>query len=356
MKSIHRLLLALASLLLIVMYVTPLWIIELEAPQYPEGLGLEIHLSTIVGQKEQDLESINNLNHYIGMKRIEPDSIQELTMMPWIVAAMIGLGLISALVGKRWMALSWSVLFIIVAAIGMADFYNWEYDYGHNLNPHAAISIPGMSYQPPLIGGKQLLNFHALSLPGIGGYAMGISIALGLLTWFLSRDSKSKSTVNSPLSSPPPTATVSSVFSIIFLPLLLVLSSCSDKPEAISFGTEECAHCKMTISDKRFGAELVTKKGKNYKFDSIECLCGFLLEKTVDENDIATEWVIDYAQPGQFIPARKAWYLRSEKVQSPMGLNLSAYSTKESYESSQAANGGDLFYFDSVRLLVAKSW
>ena len=80
------------------------------------------------------------------------------------------------------------------------------------------------------------------------------------------------------------------------------------------------------------------------------------IEKSIDEQVIATEWVIDYSTPGNLIPARKAWYLRSDKIQSPMGLNLSAYSTKHGYEAAHAANGGELYYFDSIRLLVAKEW
>lgn len=360
MTTFHRILMAAAAVLLLGMYYVPLWVIDLEAPQYPEGLGLYIHVDNVVGQKETDLESINNLNHYIGMKRIEPESIPELRFMKYIVAFLSAFALLTAIVRRRWLVLVWCIVFMAAGIAGMVDFYNWEYDYGHNLNPHAAINIPGMSYQPPLIGGKQLLNFYALSMPGPGGYLMGISLLIGMMVWWMSRPSRTLSldVTASRLKEGSTKRNDSNSVSVVLLAAFLAVSlgACSKEPQAISFGKDECAHCKMTIADQHFGAELVTKKSKTYVFDSIECLCGFLLEKTVAETDVESEWVVDYMQPGHLIPARKAWFLRSDKRPSPMGLNLSAYSTKQAYESAHASIGGDLFYFDSIRLLVAKSW
>jgi len=78
-------------------------------------------------------------------------------------------------------------LFIILAAIGLYDFYMWEYDYGHNLNPHAAIKIPGMVYQPPLIGSKMLLNFNAISLPNISFYILFFTVVLAVIALILDR-------------------------------------------------------------------------------------------------------------------------------------------------------------------------
>ena len=95
---------------------------------------------------------------------------------------MILFGFIIAFTKKKSLKIGWLILFFIVGTVGLYDFYNWEYDYGHNLNPHAIIKIPGMSYQPPLIGAKQLLNFNAASLPGIGFYIVLISIILVVLS------------------------------------------------------------------------------------------------------------------------------------------------------------------------------
>ena len=101
--------------------------------------------------------------------------------MPWIVAALILGGLITALVARRRALFAWAGLYGAAAVAGLIDFWKWEYDYGHNLDmAHAIIKVPGMSYQPPLIGSKQLLNFTAASWPGLGGWAAGLSMALVL--------------------------------------------------------------------------------------------------------------------------------------------------------------------------------
>ena len=182
MSSRARILLIVASLLLSVAFVLPLWAVYLQAPQYPEGLGMLIRVNDITGMKPNDLENINNLNHYIGMKRIVPSSIPELRFMPFVVAGLMGLGLAAAAGGRRWMARAWVVMFAVVAVVGLADFYKWEYDYGHDLDmENAIIKIPGMNYQPPLIGTKQLLNFRATSIPAPGGYALIAALGLGLL-------------------------------------------------------------------------------------------------------------------------------------------------------------------------------
>lgn len=174
-----RLAFALAALLLAATYVFPLWKISLEAPQYPEGIGLYIWSDAITGVKPNDLENINGLNHYIGMQRIEPDAIPELRLMPWILGGLLALGLVGAAAGRRELLYLWTALFLVAAVAGLVDFYLWAYDYGHHLDPTAAIKVPGMTYQPPLIGSKKLLNFTAHSWPALGGVAAFVSLALG---------------------------------------------------------------------------------------------------------------------------------------------------------------------------------
>lgn len=169
-----------ASLLLGLLFVLPLWRIQLHAPQYPEGLGLRIWINQITGQKPQDLNSINGLNHYIGMKVIEPDDIPELRFMPLLVVGLMATGLLVAAVGRRGPLYAWVGVFACGALIGLGDFWRWGYDYGHNLDPHAIIKVPGMTYQPPLLGSKQLLNFTASSWPGAGGWVAVAALLLGV--------------------------------------------------------------------------------------------------------------------------------------------------------------------------------
>lgn len=181
MNILSRGLLALASLLLIGVFFQPLWKITLQAPQYPEGLGMLIWVNNITGEKPHDLYNINLLNHYIGMKYIEPEKIPELKIMPFIFGFFIVLGLAGAVTGKKKILKAWVILFIIFGILGIADFYRWEYDYGHNLDPNAPLKIPGMAYQPPLIGCKTLLNMKACSFPDKGTYIAAASLVLGLL-------------------------------------------------------------------------------------------------------------------------------------------------------------------------------
>src|SRR5699024_11049725 len=152
----NRMRMGAATLALVLVYIFPIWSISLSAPQYPEGIGMNIWVSNIEGKSPNDLQNINNLNHYIGMKEITPESIPELKIMPVLFGILIAGGLSIVAWGNRNWLLLWLMLFAALAVIGLVDFYLWEYDYGHNLNPNAPIKVPGMSYQPPLIGTKQL--------------------------------------------------------------------------------------------------------------------------------------------------------------------------------------------------------
>ncbi|HEU4569371.1 MAG TPA: hypothetical protein VFS07_02235 [Gemmatimonadales bacterium] len=182
-----RLLLALAALLLTTTYALPLWHISLRAPQYPEGLGLYIAIDAVHGQGEFDLQNLNTLNHYIGMHKIIPDEIPELRFLPVAIGVLVALGLAAAAIGRRWALRAYAAILVAGALAGMADFWWWEYRYGHNLNPTAPIKVPGMTYQPPLLGGKTLLNIHATSWPASGGWilvaAVTLVVALVVLDW-----------------------------------------------------------------------------------------------------------------------------------------------------------------------------
>ncbi len=170
---------------LLMLFVFPMWRITLIAPQYPHGVSMYIWINKIDGDTPGTLQNINILNHYVGMKYIEPDAIPELKYFPYIVMALAGLGLLAALFNRRQLYLGWAVLLIVLAILGIYDFYLWEYDYGHSLSDNAPIKIPGASFQPPLLGTKLILNFVAKSFPHIGGYFAGLAILLTGFAWWV---------------------------------------------------------------------------------------------------------------------------------------------------------------------------
>jgi copper chaperone NosL len=173
LNSITRITIVIASLAMISAFYVPLWQILMWAPQYPEGLEMKIWIDDISG----DVKIISALNHYIGMKHIEVSMFPEFGYMKYIVMALIGIGLLTAIVNRRLMLVGFSFLIVATGIAALVDFYLWGYDYGHNLDPTAPIVVPGMAYQPPLIGTKQLLNFTAFSGPDIGGW---IFLCIGL--------------------------------------------------------------------------------------------------------------------------------------------------------------------------------
>lgn len=172
------------ALLLTSLFVLPMWNITLEAPQYPEPIGMDIHINKFEDANPNDIKNINIMNHYVGMKDI-PEVIPEFKIFPYFAAGMTVLGVVFGLIGNRKLYLVWFVAMVALGSIAMYDFYLWEYDYGHNLKENAAIKFTDsegqpMAYQPPLIGNKMILNFKALSWPRSGTYLMALGMALSI--------------------------------------------------------------------------------------------------------------------------------------------------------------------------------
>ncbi|MDT8370173.1 MAG: nitrous oxide reductase accessory protein NosL, partial [Longimicrobiales bacterium] len=349
-----RILITIAALALGAIYVLPLWQISLEAPQYPEGIGMTIRVNTIEGQKPHDLNNINNLNHYIGMKRIEPDAIPELKIMPWIVALLILGGLATAITGRRRVLYGWVAFFLIVSLAGLADFWKWEYDYGHDLDEeNAIIKIPGMNYQPPLIGSKQLLNFRAHSWPGWGGW-IAIASCLTAVTvagaeWRRGRrgGEGSADTVGGAegraggadgtthRASAGATAGV-----LLAVSAAGTLGACAaPAPREVATGVDACAHCLMTVADPAFAAEAVTPTGRVHIFDSIECLAG-ALEGELAGEAIHSLWVTDFADRETLVRAEAAHFLIGEGIASPMGAGVAAFALASERDRALAERGG----------------
>ncbi len=188
----------LGSLLLLGLFKFPLWNIMLGAPQYPEPLGMNIHINGIKGVSEFDIQNIDGLNHYIGMKTIpKPEEMWEFSVFPKVIITMVVLGVVIGLLGyfnkvSYKYFLGWFIFMSILGVLGMYDFNSWLTSYGHDLDPHAILKITNpdgtpMSYKPPLFGHQKLLNFDVTSLPHIGGYLMFVGMSLTLVAFWIGR-------------------------------------------------------------------------------------------------------------------------------------------------------------------------
>ncbi|WP_161890155.1 nitrous oxide reductase accessory protein NosL [Pontibacter russatus] len=134
--------------------------------------------------------------------------------------------------------------------------------------------------------------------------------------------------------------------------LLLLLAGCKVEPKPIAYGAANCAHCSMTVADNRYGAELVNDKGKAYFFDSAECLAAYINEQPEQGQKAAFLLVTDYARPGQLVDARAAYFLQSEALPSPMGMNLTALADAATAGKMQQEHGGQVLDWDQVLLAV----
>lgn len=362
-----RILLLVAALALGLVYLLPVWRINLEAPQYPEGLGMVIRINTIEGVKRHDLNNINNLNHYIGMKRIEPDAIPELKIMPPIVGAFMVLGLLVAVLGRRKLLYAFTALFLAFAVAGMVDFWLWNYDYGHNLDhENAIIKIPGMSYQPPLIGSKQILNFKAHSWPGAGGWIMivagGVFSLVTLAEFRRARRGGRSAGVPGAAGDvgdggppPAPAASLPAVAALLVAGSLAAASCSGPQPRPIAYGTDTCEHCRMSVVGEGHGTEAVATTGRQYVFDSVECLAAWF--QTLDDaSTVHSLWVTDFGNPPALVRAETAHFMVSPTLQSPMGLGLTAFARAEDRDGALNSFGGAPLDWDGVLALVADRW
>lgn len=331
-----RLLMCLAALSLIGLFFFPIWRITLEAPQFPEGLYMYIWINQITGSSEYVLQNINILNHYIGMQKIEPDSIPELTYFPYIIAGMIVLGIVATLLNRKKFFLTWFVLLSILCLLGLYDFYMWEYDYGHNLDPQAPIKVPGMTYQPPLFGEKMLLNFNAKSYPASGFWFLMSALLLSFLAFFSKRRISQKGAV------------------AVLIFAVTGLSGCSAEPIEIRYGEDVCQSCKMSIVDEKYGAELVSNKGKIFMFDATECVLQYMQEQQSTEEDYAFMLTNTSDNPGEFSPLKNVTWLHSEELRSPMSANITPFQSESEAKKVQEQLGGSIYKWEDLKAEFSK--
>jgi copper chaperone NosL len=327
-----RVMVFLGSLALLTILFVPMWQIQLSAPQYPEGLVLRIYPNKLGG----NLEIINGLNHYIGMKPIHADDFIELKILPYIVALFAVALFVIAIDGKRKPLHIFFFIFLLFGILAMYDFWKWEYDYGHNLNPDAAIVVPGMAYQPPLIGFKQLLNFGAYSIPDIGGWlfvAAGVLVLIVIIKEYLLH--RKKIIV-------PKQAMAGMII------ILLALSSCNSKPDPINVGVDQCSYCTMTVSDNHFGAEILTKKGKTYKFDDTYCLLEYLNNKSIQPKEISSIYITDFSGEHRLLNSSDVILLKSDQLKGPMGGNFAAFNSEDSAQKLKEKFPGTLVRWSNI--------
>ena len=330
---VSRFVIALCAVALVAVLFFPMWQIQLTAPQYPEGLVLLIYPNKLGG----NVDIINGLNHYIGMKPMHTEDFIEFKILPYIIMFFSAALLLVAIVGRKNLLFLVFVLFVCFGVVAMIDFWKWEYDYGHNLNPDAAIVVPGMAYQPPLIGFKQLLNFGAYSIPDIGGW---IFVSVGIVLLFLVINILYKSRkvkLNSKIA-----------MSSGMVLLCVSMTSCSSGPDPIQPGKDNCEYCKMTVTDIRFGAEILTVKGRVYKFDDSHCLISYLKEKKLEPSTLKEIYFTDFCKDHSLTKSGSALLLKSDQLKSPMSGNIAAFSNEDSLKSVMKELGGSVITWNEL--------
>lgn len=135
---------------------------------------------------------------------------------------------------------------------------------------------------------------------------------------------------------------------VTFCLLILMLASCSVKPEPLAYGKDACHACKMTLVDNKFGAEIITKKGKIYKFDDINCLVGFYNSGFVPTTEVHSILVVDYAHVGLMMDATSAVYVQSNSLRSPMGSEIAAFGQSKDAEGKRETLNGKILSWSDV--------
>ena len=181
-----RVLLLVAALLLVSVYFTPLWNLTMFAPQYPDGLRLDIYSYKLAGGNGgQDAREINLLNHYIGMKDLTTSDFTEFKWMPFVVGMFALLFLRAAVFGRMAHLIDAFVLYVYFGLFSIGSFAYKLYSYGHDLAPTAAVRVA--PFMPPMLGHRKIANFDIYSFPKLASYmltAAAVALVLSmLLAW-----------------------------------------------------------------------------------------------------------------------------------------------------------------------------
>lgn len=132
---------------------------------------------------------------------------------------------------------------------------------------------------------------------------------------------------------------------------LILLFGCSATVEPIQFGQDDCDHCRMKIMDTKFGAAILTTKGKTYKFDDVNCLANYISSGSLPASDVAEEWIVDFGNPKSLILVKDAHFVYSEKVKSPMASHVAAFADITTRDGQLTQWNGDALTWDEVKSL-----
>jgi copper chaperone NosL len=179
-----RVLLVVALVCLVPTYVAPLYNMTMFAPQYQDGLRLDIYSYKLEGGNDnQDVKEINLLNHYIGMKDLVTEDFTEFKWLPFVIGILGLLFLRTAVLGKVSHLVDVTVLYLYFGLFALWSFGYKMYQYGHQLDPKAAVRVE--PFMPPLFGFKRLANFEVYAYPQLGSYALGAAALLLVASLFL---------------------------------------------------------------------------------------------------------------------------------------------------------------------------
>lgn len=168
-----RIAILIAVLMILPVFFFPLYRMTLYSNQFPEGLILDIYSFKLEGNKtpyRDDLKEINSLNHYIGMRALQEEDFTEFKWIPFVLGAIILLGLRAAVLGKMSKLIDLIVLVTYFGLFSLWSFYHKLYLYGHNLDPSAAVKVE--PFTPPLFGHQTMANFEVYNYPGVGTWLM----------------------------------------------------------------------------------------------------------------------------------------------------------------------------------------
>jgi len=317
-----RFLFALAAVALVLAILFPLWSYYIVMPLYPEGLILNIYSYKLEG----NLNSINTLNHYTGLPPLDPSTFPELKIIPIVLIILSISAIAVSILGNALLARLYFLSFVILGIVGLADFYFWLYRYGHSVDPNAPLAIEPQTLV--MLGVKKILTIEIYAYPNLGTLFL---VLAGILTFF-------------------------GLFGVpkgVLKLSVLLLISCSAKPQDIKIGKDACDYCKMIISDSRFSSEIVLKTGKVYKFDDVGCMINFFWEKGYSEKDIALFLVSDY-KSGKLIDATRAFYILNDNLRSPMSYNVAAFENADDAENFYNKNGGRILNWAELNEYVRK--